>query len=142
MKTTLRIFTLLLLVIAALFSWHHYRANHGFTPWMDKARLDAYIKTLDGDKPGGKNYWERGNWITAVEGRWHNGKPEHRMRYAASPKGKKSVTWYWWLNANQKEWEGHVERYADDGFTLTHSTSYLRPDGRIIYDAVWHKIEE
>ena len=67
-------------------------------------------------------------------------KPEHRFRYAETPKGTKSVVWYWWLNPNQEEWAGHVERYADAGFTLKHSTAYQRPDGRTIYDGVWHKV--
>ena len=116
------------------------KVEGAYTPWMDKAQLDAYMASLDGNVQGGKNYWDRGHWITAVEGRWNEGKPEHRIRYSETPKGKKSVVWYWWLNCNQTEWAGHVERYADDGCTLKHWTSYMRPDGRMIYDGVWHKV--
>lgn len=118
------------------------KTDDDWTPWMDMAQMGAFMAALDGDKPGGKNYWDRGHWITAVEGRWQDGKPEHRIRYAPTPKGKKAVTWYWWLNANQEEWAGHVEKYADSGFTLNHFSSYQRPDGRTIYDGVWHKVVE
>ena len=111
-----------------------------FTPWMDKSQMDAFMTELDGAKPGGKNFWDRGHWILAVEGRWQDGKPEHRIRYGAIPKGKRGILWYWWMNCNQEEWDGHVERYADAGLTLTHWTSYTRPDGRKIYDGVWHKV--
>lgn len=139
MKNARIILIILFVAIAGFFSWRFYEANHDFTPWMDKAQMDVFMKSLDGDKPEGKNYWDRGHWITAVEGRWHNGKPEHRIRYAESPKNVNGLLWYWWLNANQGEWERNVEKYADDGFTLEHYSSYMRPDGRMIYDAVWHK---
>jgi hypothetical protein len=141
MKKLLTALVAIGILALAICSWRYYVANRGFTPWMDNQQMDAFMKSLDGDRPGGKNYFDRGHWITAVEGRWHDGKPEHRIRYADTPKDVNHLYWYWWLNANQQEWAGHVEHYADDGFTLVHYSSYLRPDGRMIYDGVWHKVD-
>src|SRR3569833_1230829 len=60
-------------------------SGHEVTPWMSLSELNAYFESLDGDKPGGKNFWDRGNWMDKVEGRWEAGIPQYRISHSAVP---------------------------------------------------------
>lgn len=106
---------------------------------MSGDELSAYLEGLDGDKPEDKNYWDRGHWITGVEGRWHGGIPQYRISHEEVPP-RRAYWWFWYLNLDQEAFSRHVHRLADEGFTLVHSNHFQRPDGSVRYQGVWHKL--
>lgn len=130
-----------LLAAAFLFLVGPLRAEPGkdFTPWMSLSDLNAYLEELDGDKPGGKNYWDRGNWIDAMEGRWEAGIPQYRIRYSAVPP-RRAYWWLWYFNQDRKSFDTQVHKLADEGFALVHFNSYVRPGGEERFQGVWHKL--
>lgn len=79
-----------LLVMALLASvavgYRQYENTHGFTPWMSLNELNMFMKTFEAPHPGEPNYWDKGHWMTAVNGRWHDGIPQYRIRYGEAPK--------------------------------------------------------
>ena len=129
------------LLFVALFalSLGGLHADSEFTAWMSQSNLNAYLEKLDGDKPGDKNYWDRGNWITSVEGRWEAGIPQYRISYAKVPEGR-AHWWFWFVNQDQKSFDEHVHALADEGFTLVQFNSYVRPGGSERFQGVWHKL--
>jgi hypothetical protein len=115
-------------------------ADAGFTPWMSHGELDTFLAQFDTNPPGGHpNYWDRGHWINAVEGRWHDGIPQYRIRYGPVP-SHKGLWWYWYLNQDQESFSSHVHEMADQGFTLLDPNSFSRPDDTRRYQGVWHKV--
>jgi len=110
-----------------------------FTPWMSLSQLNAYMESLDGDKPEGKNFWDRGNWITGVEGRWEAGIPQYRISHSPVP-ARRASWWFWFINQDQKSFDKHVHDLADEGFTLVHFNSYARPGGGERFQGVWQKL--
>lgn len=111
-----------------------------FTPWMRPAEFSAFLNEREAKRDDGKNFWSRGHWITAVEGRWENGAPEYRVRVGDAPADRR-YWWYWWFNQSQEDFNRHLHRLSDQGFTLVHSSSFQWPDGTERFSGVWHKIE-
>lgn len=114
-------------------------SGHEFTPWMSLSELNAYLESLDGDKPDGKNFWDRGNWIDKVEGRWEAGIPQYRISHSAVPE-RRASWWFWYLNQDRESFDRLVHQLADEGFTLVHYNSYERPGGSVRFQGVWHKL--
>ena len=108
------------------------------TGWMTLDEMNAKLNALE-QKEDGKNFWDRGHWITAVDGRWHKGAPEYRLRYSEVPEHR-AYWWYWWFNQDQKSFRKHMHELADKGFTLVHYQEFERPTGEIRYQGVWHKL--
>jgi len=110
-----------------------------FTPWMSLSEMNAYFESLDGEKPGGKNYWDRGHWIDEVQGRWAEGIPQYRVSHGAVPESR-AHWWFWYLNQDRESFDRLVHQLADEGFTLVHFNSYVRPGGAERFQGVWHKL--
>ncbi len=129
------------LFLVALFalSLGTIQAAPEFTAWMSQSELNAYFEKLDGDKPEDKNYWDRGNWITGVEGRWEAGIPQYRISYAKVPESR-AHWWFWFVNQDQKSFDERVHQLADEGFTLVQFNSYVRPGGSERFQGIWHKL--
>ena len=120
--------------------WSVYQANAGFTPWMPLEELNHWQTQFDTTPPGGHpNYWDKGHWMTAVEGRWHEGIPQYRVRYGPVPDGY-DTAWYWYINQDQASFTAHINQLEDDGFVLVDPNSFLRPDDTRRYQGVWHKL--
>lgn len=110
--------------------------SHDFTPWMTSTELNRYLEDLDANMPEGKNFWDRGNRITAAEGRWHQGTYQFRIAHEPVPQPRRAHWWFWYINQPQSEYGRHLHRLADEGFTLVHHQSFTRPDGEIRYQGV------
>jgi hypothetical protein len=108
--------------------------------WLSLAELNAYLEKLDGEKIDGKNFWDRGNWLTAVEGRWEAGIPQYRISYDAVPAERRANWWQWFFNQDKTSFDQNVHRLADEGYTLVQSNSYVRPGGSERFQGVWHKL--
>ena len=111
-----------------------------FTPWMRPQVFSAHLQERETKREDGKNFWARGHWITAVEGRWREGAPEYRIKIGDTPVDRRHW-WYWWFNQSPEDFNRHLHRLSDDGFTLVYSNSFRWPDGSVRYSGVWHKIE-
>ena len=138
-----RILFVLVLVALSVCGYRYYEANRDFTPWMTGAELDKFCADHEGQPPNNHpNFWDKGHWVEAVEGRWHNGVPQYRVRVEKSPKGKGGYYWwYWYFNQDQQSFSLHVHELADKGFTLLDPNSFLRPDDTRRYQGVWHKVQ-
>jgi len=140
MKT--RIFLMLatgVVVIAGLLGYLYYEdANRDFSPWMTVQELTAFLKKFEPARPTEPDFWKKGHWITAAEGRWHGGTAQYRIRYATAPVGKEYV-WRWFLDQDQESFGKKLKELGDDGFVLTYHNSFKRPDGTLRYQGVWHK---
>ncbi len=129
---------LALAAIVILVIW--WQKNAGFTPWMSRPDLDHFLSQFDTTPPGGHpNYWDKGHWINAVEGRWHDGIPQYRIRYGPVPRHR-DLWWYWYLNQPQDSFTAHVNQLADEGFVLLDPNFCVWPDGTRRYQGVWHKV--
>jgi len=125
-------------VIAGSVAW--WQKNAGFTPWMSRPDLDHYLSQFDTTPPGGHpNYWDKGHWINAVEGRWHDNLPQYRIRYGPVPPHK-HYAWYWYINQPQDSFTAHVNQMSENGFVLLDPNSCVWPDGTRRYQGVWHKL--
>jgi len=130
----------ILIIGVVSFCLYSYWHNTSFTKWMSHEELDQFLSQYDTVPPGNHpNYWDKGHWINAVEGRWHNGVPEYRISYGPVPKHK-GLWWYWYLNQDQASFSRHVHELADQGFTLLDPNSFERPDDTRRYQGVWHKV--
>lgn len=116
------------------------RQKNAFTPWMRSTEFSAFLNEREKKHDDGKNFWSRGHWITAVEARWEKGAPEYRIKTGNTPADRR-YWWYWWFNQSQEDFNRHLHRLADDGFTLVHSNQIEWPDGTIRYSGVWHKVD-
>ena len=115
-------------------------AQDGFTPWMSLSELNAYMEGLDGDKPtGGKNFWDRGNWINEVEGRWEKGIPQYRIAHGPVPEARAHF-WNWYINQDRQSFDKLVGQLADEGYVLVQYNSYTRPGGSERFQGVWHRL--
>jgi hypothetical protein len=108
--------------------------------WMTLDDLNAWLESLDGDKPEGKNYWDRGHWMTAVEGRWKDGVPQYRVSHSPLPAERRASWWQWYINQDRQSFDSHVHRLADEGYALVQFNSYERPGGGERFQGVWHKL--
>jgi hypothetical protein len=74
-----------------------------------------------------------------VEGRWHNGQPQFRLRIGESPKSGPRW-WSWWFNQDQASFNKHIHDLADDNFVMVCANSFQWPDGTTRYNGVWHRV--
>jgi hypothetical protein len=141
MKKALLILLALLVIASAAFGVRWWQRNAGFTPWMSRPELDHFLSQYDTVPPGGHpNYWDKGHWINAVEGRWHGGVAQYRIRYGPVPRPNKGIWWYWYINQPQETFTEHVNELGDDGFVLLDPNSCVWPDGTRRFQGVWHKV--
>ncbi len=120
---------------------HGARSEGGVTlsPWMSLSEMNAYLEGLDGDKPEGKNFWDRGNWINGVEGRWEGGIQQYRLSHSAVP-AHRAYWWFWYVNQDREAFDRLVPQMADDGFALVQFKSYVRPGGSERFQGFWHQL--
>ncbi len=111
-----------------------------FSPWMTLSGLNEYMEGLSGHEQDAKNFFDAGNWLTAVEGRWEDGIPQYRVRYDAIPAARRGVWWMWYINQDKQSFDAHVHRLADEGYALVHLNSYVRPGGGERFQGIWHKL--
>jgi len=130
------IFFSLLLIVGVPYFLH----ERGFTPWMSYSEMDAYLKPLDQKDSSGRNFWDHRHWLNAVEGRWHSGQPEFRLRVGEPPKSG-PYWWYWWFNQDQEGINKHIHEMSDSHFTLVYLNSFEWPDGTKRFSGVWHRSE-
>lgn len=115
-------------------------ASSGFTPWMSDPQLHDFMRQFDSDPPGHHpNYWDKGHWINAVEGRWHDGEIQYRITYGPVPPHR-GLWWYWYLGIGEAHFNRLAKENAADGFTLLDANSFAMPDGTRRYQGVWHKV--
>jgi hypothetical protein len=138
MKRLILALVIVVIVAASVLGYLYYdNANRDFTPWMSELELSLYMQKFDTIKPGQPD-WKKTHWLTAAEGRWHDGIAEYRIRYADVPKGIE-FTFYWDTNMSQAEFSEKIQAYSKNGFALVYSNSYNLPDGTKRYQGVWHK---
>jgi hypothetical protein len=132
--------TLVIVALAAGVGGYYYydNANRDFTPWMSEPELSSYLKKFDSIKPAGAIPWENSHWLTAAEGRWHDGIEEYRIRYDTPPAGTVFV-WRYYINMDQETFSKHIQELGGEGFVLVYHDSFKLPDGTRRYQAVWHK---
>ncbi len=130
----------IVLLVAAVFAVSYYVSNRGFTKWMTYAEMDAYLAPLGVKDADGKNFWDRRHWLTAVEGRWSDGRPQFRLRIGDAPKTGQ-YWWWWWFNQDEKSYNRHIHDMADDHCTMVYGNSFEWPDGSKRYSGVWHRVE-
>ncbi len=106
---------------------------------MRPAEFSAFLQEKEGKGADGKNFWSRGHWVSAVEARWHEGYPQHRLRIERAPVGQK-YWWYWWFDQTPAEFGQHLRRLAAEDFQLVHSYRLEWPDGTVRHGGVWHKV--
>lgn len=102
--------------------------DDGFTHWMNSQELKHHAQA---GKP-------KGLWITAVEGRWHDGVPQYRIREELKPTGR-AFSWYWWHGQDKASFDQKSSQLTKDGFRLVHSQTFTSPDGTVRYQSVWQK---
>lgn len=103
--------------------------DDGFTHWMNLQELKHYAQVAKSKK----------FWITAVEGRWHDGVPQYRIREEPMPTGH-GFSWYWWHSQDKASFDQKSSELTKDGFRLVHSQTFTGPDGSIRYQSVWQKL--
>jgi len=140
-----RIFRMLALVVVAaagILGYFHYDSiNRDFTPWMSPTEVSVFFKSFEPVRTGEPDYWKKGHWVTAVEGRWGDGVPQYRFRYGPVPvQPGHEWTWFWFLDMDQETFGKKLKEYAETGFTLVWYNSFKRPDGTRRYQGVWHKL--
>jgi hypothetical protein len=131
---------LLLVVLLSLAGRCALHRGNSFTDWMGPNEFASYLNDRETRQADGKNFWARGHWINAVEGRWHKGSSEFRIKVGEAPSDRR-YWWYWWFNQTPEDFDHHIRRLSDEGFTLVHSDSFQRPDGTTRHCGVWQKVE-
>lgn len=137
MKRVLLALAIMAAVAGGILGYLYYdSANRDFTPWMSKAELATYLNKFEVQKGEVPNAWQKSHWITAAQGRWHDGIAEYRVRAGLAP-----AEWegYWFFDQNQELFGKTIKYYGDEGFTLAYSCSFRMPDGTRQYQSVWHK---
>ena len=107
-----------------------------FTAWMTPLALDTYIRLKN--RGYSESFWQRGHWITAVEGRWENGSQEFRIALDKVPDLNR---WQWQYRVNQttEEFANASRDFADRGFELVHTQTFTEPGGKSRFQAVWQR---
>lgn len=107
-----------------------------FTPWMSPDDLDAWVKKQnDGHTV---SFWQRGHWITAVEGRWEGESHQFRIAFDTTPQLQ---NWRWQYRVNQtpEEFMQNSNDLQTQGYRMVQVQSFDHPDKRRRYQAVWEK---
>lgn len=112
------------------------RLSESFTDWMSPADLDTYIRTQNAGHE--KGFWQRGYWITAVEGRWKDNGHQFRISYEKMP-APDSWEWQYRVDQTRDSFIENIQVFALSGFDLVQSNSYQRPDGSQRFQGVWRR---
>ncbi|MEM7602228.1 MAG: hypothetical protein AAF357_12530, partial [Verrucomicrobiota bacterium] len=107
-----------------------------FTSWMTPLALDTYIRHKN--RGYSESFWQRGHWITAVEGRWTDDGHEFRIALDKIPDLNQ---WQWQYRVNQStgQFANASRDFADQGFKLVHSQTFTDPNGKTKFQAVWQR---
>lgn len=105
-----------------------------FTPWLSPLALDSYMRAKDQGHTVG--FWDRGHWMTSIEGRWKDGSHEFRIRYAKTP-NKPDWRWEYRINLTPEQFLETHAHMRENGFSLVSSQSFQHPDKKRRYQAVW-----
>lgn len=108
----------------------------GFTPWMQPSELDAYIRSQA--EGSAKSFWEKGHWITAVEGRWGGEAHEFRIAVDSIP-DIDSWQWKYRVDLTEDQFAAQVTEMLSKGYSLVHTQTYALPDQSRRFQGVWHK---
>lgn len=117
------------------------REANGLTAWMTNSYMEPFLATFGVKDEKGKNYWDQGecHWISGVEARWKDGRPQMRVRIEAVPPHSHRW-WYWWVNQDQAGFDHHLNELADDQYTMVSYSCLVWPDGTRRHYGVWHKL--
>ena len=107
-----------------------------FTPWMSNLALDTYLRQKNRGYQG--SYWARGNWIRAIEGRWHGGTREFRIALGKMERPGE-VQWQYRVDLTEIAFAEELVRMSAKEFQLAQSQAYRHPDGSMRYQAVWQR---
>ncbi len=105
-----------------------------FTSWMTPLALDTYIRHRNSGYS--ESFWERGHWITAVEGRWENGEREFRISFDQIP-DRQRWQWQYRVNHTAEEFVQASREFSAQGYKLVQSQSFREPSGTPRYQGVW-----
>lgn len=107
-----------------------------FTPWMSNLALDTYLRQKNRGYQG--SYWARGNWIRAIEGRWHENAHEFRIALGTMERPGE-VQWHYRVDLTGIAFAEELVRMSAKEFRLAQSQAYRHPDGSMRYQAVWQR---
>ncbi len=107
-----------------------------FTPWMSSLALDTYLRQKNRGYQG--SYWARGNWIRAIEGRWHENAHEFRIALGTMERPGE-VRWHYRVDLTGIAFAEELARMSAKEFQLAQSQAYRHPDGSMRYQAVWQR---
>jgi len=113
--------------------------NDGFTEWMPWVEFQEFLSEKDKKDQNNKNFWDKGHWILAAEGRWQDGQQQYRIRMGDAPKNK-AYLWLWYVNEDQKDFDKLIEKFTVEGYTMVYCNSFTRPSGTTLYQAVWQNM--
>jgi hypothetical protein len=119
-----------ILIVCGFFGYRYYEANRGFTPWLAHDQFEVWLKEKVADRP---------IYITAVEGRLHDGVSEWRIRTAPGPDHVEWY-WYWWYDMDQKFYQARVDDLHKEGFQQIWVQSFVNERGEPDYQSVFLKI--
>lgn len=106
------------------------------TPWMSPLSLDTYIRQKN--RGFRESFWDRGHWIEAIEGRWHEGRRQFRIAFDTIP-DRERFQWYCRIDQTEAEYRDTLSRLRREGYTLVQGQVYERPDKTKRYQGVRHR---
>ena len=137
MKRVLLFLVIIAVVAGGILGYFYYdNANRDFTDWMSKPELTRYLSKFEVAKGAEPDPWQKSHWITAAEGRWHDGIAQYRVRTELAP-----AQWegFWFFDQDQELFGKTIKYYGDEGFALAYWNCFKLPDGTKRYQSVWHK---
>jgi tetratricopeptide (TPR) repeat protein len=126
-----------LFVWVLLVSYSVFAKAEDFTGWMTKSDLDSYFEILN-KADTESSYFDKGHWISAVEGRWNGEETEYRVIIEDSP--NRPFKWWWWFGQSQDAFVRKIKKYEKSRTSLVYAQSFLMPDGSARYQGVWLKM--
>lgn len=119
------------LILCGLFAYRYYEANHSFTPWLARVQFQLWLNENVNGKP---------LYISAAEGRVHDGISEWRVRTAPAPTHVEWY-WYWWYDMDQKFYKARVNDLVQKkGFKQIWVQSFVNEKEEQDYQSVFLKI--
>jgi len=101
-----------------------------FSDWMSQQELQTHVKASP-----------RNLWMTALEGRWHEGAVQGRVRWEPRT-SEGGFRWFWCFDHDEASFREKSGQYAKEGFRLIHQQTFTRPDGALRYQGVWHRLAQ
>lgn len=110
-----------------------------YTPWMSSLALETYFRQKNRGYKG--SFWSRGNWIRAIEGRWHEGTREYRIALGTMSRPGE-IQWQYRLDMTEISFTEELAKLGAKDFVLVQSQAYRYADGTKRYQAVWQQSTE